>query len=103
MSGSIRVSILLSYLRMFDGVVRHTRTVIFTLLALQATYGIFNCILQHLYFNNGYNYHLEVQLYAASLALDIFLIFLPLWPATKWRGSIKKQIGFAVIFVLGVG
>lgn len=116
MSASIRISILLFYLRIF-GVVKSTRYVIWTLLALQGVYIIVYSILPafiakpfnmiwHVrergkYMNDWYYYYEQVALFSTSMVFDIILLLFPVYPVLQLHMTVKKRIGVTAIFMCG--
>ncbi|OTA98693.1 hypothetical protein M426DRAFT_28203 [Hypoxylon sp. CI-4A] len=120
MSAAIRISILLSYRRIFDtGRSKVIRYVILVLLGLQAVYVVtfailpgFMCqslhyfwdVYQHLlYCNNWYYYWSQIALYSVSMGFDTILLLFPIIPVSKLKMPVKKRLGVLIIFMLGAG
>ncbi|KAF2688558.1 hypothetical protein K458DRAFT_359326 [Lentithecium fluviatile CBS 122367] len=117
MSASIRVSILLFYLRIFGKTMVLLRYAVWTLLAFQAIYVIvysilpvfiahpFNKIWHPLergkYMNDWYYYYTQVALYSTSMAFDIILLFFPVYPVLQLQMTAKKRVGVIAMFMLG--
>ena len=117
MSMSIRTSILLTYHRIFAKSMPTVRFIIRFLLSLQVIYLIVYSILpaficrplnkawhpleRQQYFNDWYYYYLQVALYSTSMAFDVILLVLPLYPISQLQMALRKRIGIGSILVLG--
>ncbi|KAJ9193591.1 hypothetical protein DTO166G4_2694 [Paecilomyces variotii] len=117
MSMSIRTSILLTYDRIFAKSMPTVRFIIRFLLSLQVIYLIVYSILpaficrplnkawhpleRQQYFNDWYYYYLQVALYSTSMAFDVILLVLPLYPISQLQMALRKRIGIGSILVLG--
>ncbi|KAF7594712.1 hypothetical protein BBP40_008605 [Aspergillus hancockii] len=119
MSMSIRSSILLSYRRLFAKTMPRIRFIIWFLLALQVIYLIVYSILpaficrplykawhpleRQQYFNDWYYYWTQVALYSTSMAFDVILLVLPLYPVSQLQIALRKRIGIGILLALGAG
>ncbi|KAL4751913.1 hypothetical protein BDW72DRAFT_192424 [Aspergillus terricola var. indicus] len=119
MSMSIRTSILLLYNRMFSKTMPRLRLLLWFMLSLQVVYLIVFLILpificrplykawhpleRPLYFNDWYYYYTQVALYSVSMAFDVILLFIPLFPVSQLQMPMRKRIGAAMILALGAG
>lgn len=120
MSGSIRVSILLFYLRIFGrGTRSRTTSFLWGLLVLQGVYVIVFSIMpgfvcrplryawvpteRVLYCNDFFYSYLTIALYVVSLVFDAVLLVFPVFPVMKLRLPLRKRLGVIVIFALGAG
>jgi hypothetical protein len=114
MSGSIRISVLLFYRRIF-GVNRTTTRLIWALIILQGVYIIGFSISPAFLcsnFNQGpytwatncslhYFTVTQTTLYTASLALDTILYLLPVYPMAKLQMGPKSRTKVITIFSVG--
>ncbi|KAI1776755.1 hypothetical protein F4818DRAFT_411766 [Hypoxylon cercidicola] len=120
MSAAIRISILLTYRRIFatssSEVIKY---VIWVLLGFQAVYVTtfvilpgFMCtslhyfwdVYQHLsHCDNWYYFWSQIALYSASMSFDTILLLFPIIPVSKLRMPVKKRLGILIIFMLGAG
>ncbi|KAF3059928.1 hypothetical protein GL218_08761 [Daldinia childiae] len=118
MSGTIRVSITLFYLRIFGHGNNVTiRRILYAFLALQGVYVVVFSItpiwacqplywawdpLQHpLHCNDLYYTYSTIGLYSVSLAYDVVLLLFPIYPVLKLNMGWRRRIGILVIFMLG--
>jgi hypothetical protein len=117
MTGAIRISILFFYYRVFVTPQARLKLVIQALLALQIVYLVVYSVLpafmcrplykawhpleRELYCNDWYYYHLQVALYSTSMAFDIILLILPLYPVWKLQMPVKRRLSVAFVFMLG--
>jgi hypothetical protein len=117
MSASIRTSILLFYLRIFGQALTSVRYTVRTLLVLQGVYVIVYSILpafiakpfnmiwhpleRHRYMNDWYYYYEQVALFSTSMAFDIILLVLPIYPVIQLQMTVKRRIGVIAIFMCG--
>ncbi|MCJ1231630.1 hypothetical protein MMC12_008309 [Toensbergia leucococca] len=118
MTASIRTSILLFYYRLFGtpGVSR-LKWVIKVMLVLQVIYLVVYSILpaficrplymawhpleRQLYFKDWYYYNIQVALYSTSMAFDVVLLVLPLYPVWQLQLPIRKRASIAFVLMLG--
>ena len=114
---SIRTSILLFYRRMFSTPQSRFKYIVWFLLAWQVVYLVVFSILpaficrplykawdpleRQKYFNDWYYYYTQVALFSVSMAFDIFLLVLPLFPVFKLQLPVRKRAGVALLFMLG--
>lgn len=93
------------------------RYTVWALLALQGVYVIvymtlpafiakpFNKIWSPLdrsrYMNDWYYYYTQVALFSTSMAFDIILLVLPIYPVIQLQMTVKKRIGVIAIFMCG--
>lgn len=117
MTGLIRVSILLFYRRIFGKTVPKIKWIVWILLALQIVFIVVYSILpafickplnklwkpleRQKYMDDWYYYYTQVALYSTSMAFDIVLFFMPLYPVSKLQMPLKKRLGVSVLFMLG--
>jgi hypothetical protein len=118
MSAAIRISLLLFYRRMFvTNGSKVYRWIIYALIAVQviymvifATIPVVNChpyysawdVWQHPTLCNNDEYILQTTaLYSMSLALDIALLAVPLWPVWNLQMPLKKRLSVAGLFLIG--
>ncbi|MCJ1247588.1 hypothetical protein MMC30_004803 [Trapelia coarctata] len=117
MTASIRISILLFYQRMFATSLNRAKFAIWLLLALQIVYLVVFSILpafickplykafepleREMYMNDWYYYYTQVALYSVSMAFDVILLVMPLYPVFKLQMPMKRRIGVALMFMLG--
>lgn len=120
MSTSIRVSLLVFYRRLFINPASSAayRWTINILLALQVVYVVVFCVVPVLVCRktsdaadpftsamhcNPWIYIKEtIALYSVSLAFDLALLALPVFPIASLRMPAKKRAGVLVLFLLGV-
>lgn len=119
MTGAVRISILLFYLRIF-GTVNHTvRWAVRIMLALTACYIIIYSIMPGFICrpirlvwmllertpencnSNEWYYQYTVSLYAASVAFDVILLTIPIIPVWNLQTSWQKRVGAIAMFSLG--
>lgn len=120
MSGSIRASILLFYLRIFS---RETRTwvrsFLLGMLVMQGVYVVVFSIMpgfvcrplhyawvpsERVAFCNDFFYsYMTIALYLVSLVFDAVLLVFPVFPVMKLKLPLRKRLGVMVIFALGAG
>lgn len=119
MSASIRISILLLYLRVFGKGEPRRAIILYVLLALQALYVIvfsilpgFVCTpidnvkyaLEHSrYCNDPFYISVQTGLFSSSMAFDVILLIFPIFYVFKLQLPMKKRIGLLCIFALGTG
>lgn len=117
MSASIRISILIFYLRIFGRTQKSMRYLVLVLLVLQVVFVIvysilpafiakpFNMIWHPLergkYMNDWYYYYEQVALYSTSMAFDIILLVFPIVPVLHLQMTVKKRIGVIAMFMCG--
>lgn len=120
MSGLIRISILLNYMRIFAAS-RWTRYTLWTLLVLQCVYMAIFFILPGFickpfamfwspldrqlengqYCNNGLYNVIQLALHSTSCALDFILLVFPMYHIFKLPVATQHRIGVAIMFILG--
>ncbi|KAI1391740.1 uncharacterized protein F4822DRAFT_441030 [Hypoxylon trugodes] len=116
MSGSIRTSILLFYLRIFGQGDKRSRDIIRALLVLQGIYIVafsitpaFVCrdfnqtspFVWRDYCSLGYFTIIQTTLYSVSLAFDLILMAFPAYPLWKVQLDRAKKIKAIAIFIVG--
>ena len=117
MTGAIRISILFFYYRIFVTPQARLKVVLQALLALQVVYLVVYSILpafvcrplykawhpleRELYCNDWYYYYSQVALYSNSMAFDIILLVLPLYPVWKLHMPVKRRLSVGFVFMLG--
>ncbi|KAF2744283.1 hypothetical protein M011DRAFT_195601 [Sporormia fimetaria CBS 119925] len=119
MSASIRVSIILLYVRVFGKSNIVLRYAIWALLVLQGVYvvvysilpafigkplhKVFDPIERPKHMNDWYYYYSQVALYSTSMAFDIILLFFPIYPVLQLQMNARSRIGVLAMFMLGAG
>ncbi|KAI0006672.1 hypothetical protein F4779DRAFT_595391 [Xylariaceae sp. FL0662B] len=119
MSASVRISILLLYLRMFAKGNPPRAVLLYILLTLQGIYVVIFSILpafvcrpvdnvkyplEHTtYCDDIYYAHMQTGLFSVSLGYDIILLIVPILWVFKLKLPIRKRIGLVIIFALGAG
>lgn len=118
MSGSIRISILLFYRRIFATRASRIATwALRVLLALQGVYMVvfsilpgFVCSPYHFawvptqrvqHCDDMYYFYIMVGLYSVSLFFDAVLLIFPVAPVLKLQMPLKKRLAIIVMFMLG--
>jgi hypothetical protein len=119
MTASVRVSILLFYQRIFGRTETAIRWLIWVMYIMNAAYvvaftiiPIFICmplwgawrnpLTRHQYcWSDQAYYDYNIGLYSVSLALDISLLLMPIWPVAKLHMSLKRKLGALIMFMLG--
>lgn len=118
MTAAIRASILLFYLRIFGLTDVLTRWSIWVSLLLSAIYVIVFSIIpgtickplsatwhpltRKLYCRSDKIYYeFNVALYSTSLAMDIWLLIIPIFPVMQLQLSLKRRLGALIMFALG--
>ncbi len=115
-SGLIRVSILLNYVRFFAGRGRHTRYMLWILMTLQVVTIVVFCVLPAIickpmtmfwelerepYCNDPLYNHIQIALHSISCALDFILLVFPMYPIFRLPMTTQQRIGVAIMFILG--
>ncbi|KAI2769590.1 hypothetical protein F4815DRAFT_489605 [Daldinia loculata] len=119
MSASVRISILLLYLRVFAQGNRRRTLVLYASLVLQGIYVVvfsilpaFVCrpidnvkyALEHTtYCDDVFYAHMQTGLFSVSLGYDIILLVLPISWAFKLQLPIRKRVGLIIILGFGAG
>jgi hypothetical protein len=118
MSGAIRTSILLFYLRIFGKTSARIRWGVYICLVLTAIYVIVFSIIPGIICtplseswhpltrkehckSDFFYYRYCVALYSTSLGMDAILLFLPVVPVMKLQMPLRKRMGALVMFLLG--
>ena len=117
MSGSIRISVLLFFRRIF-GIDRTTNKIILVLLGLQAAYIITFSITPAFicknfgdsvtFFDFGthcsqkYFANIQTAMYTFSLAFDVVLFSLPVYPMFKLQMNKQHRVKVLFIFMCGI-
>ncbi|KAH7324353.1 hypothetical protein B0I35DRAFT_337604, partial [Stachybotrys elegans] len=116
MSTAIRATILLFYRRLFSRN-KEFNMAINVLLGIQAVYFIiftilpgfvctpisasWNLELYATHCNLEYYYDTTVAVYGTSLALDIILTVIPVWPISQLKMPLRKRMGVVSLFLMG--
>ncbi|KAF2834217.1 hypothetical protein M501DRAFT_1009791 [Patellaria atrata CBS 101060] len=119
MTASVRISILLFYQRIFSQAHTVTRWAIRVTLSLTAIFVVVYSILPGFVCtpisygwrlledrathckSNQYYYEYTLSLYSLSIAFDVLLIIIPIYPVMKLQMSLQKRVGAIVMFALG--
>lgn len=117
MSTAIRTSILLFYNRIFKTARSRVKWAIKAMLVLQAIYLVVYSILPAFicrplyktwhplewqqYFKDWYYYYLVVALYSTSMAFDIFLLVLPIYPIWQLQMPVTRRASVSLVLILG--
>lgn len=118
MSGAIRTSILLFYLRIFGKTAVEVRCAVYCCLMLTAIYVVVFTIVPGFICTpisqswhpltrkenckkDVFYYKYNVALYGTSLGLDSLLLLLPIAPVMRLQMPLKKRLGALVMFLLG--
>jgi hypothetical protein len=56
---------------------------------------------RHRYMNDWYYYYEQVALFSTSMAFDIILLVLPIYPVIQLQMTVKRRIGVIAIFMCG--
>ncbi|CAG8949543.1 hypothetical protein HYFRA_00007775 [Hymenoscyphus fraxineus] len=120
MTSAIRASIVLFYHRIFSQTVPNFKWAVYVYLALTAGIVVVFSILpaticptdkfsslwspllrQKDCKSDLYYVNTQISLYSCSVAFDVILLFMPLYPITKLQMPAKKRMGALIMFMLG--